>query len=97
MAADDAMLRELAQHRGFKLVKSLRRKPGKGDYGRYGLADAKSGKQCFGFGKRGLTATAEEIEGYLRSEAAAAWKTSIAATRKPAAKKRVGARAVSRS
>ena len=39
----DAMLRAMAQVRGLKLVKSRRRKPG-GDFGRYGLKDAKTDK-----------------------------------------------------
>ena len=51
--ARDAMLREMAKHRGFKLVKSRRRKPG-GDFGRFGLVDAKTGQDCFGIGKHGL-------------------------------------------
>ena len=60
----DLMLREMAQHRGFRLVKSRRRKPG-GDFGRYGLADAKTGQDCFGIGKDGsLEASADEIEAH---------------------------------
>ena len=70
------MLREMARHRGLKLVKSRRRKPGAGDYGRYGLADAKD-KPCFGFGEEGLTATPEEIETYLRRGEVASWKRSL--------------------
>jgi mannose-6-phosphate isomerase-like protein (cupin superfamily) len=57
-------LRASARNRGLKLVKSRRRKAG-GDFGKYGLSDAK-GKELFGFGKTGLTASAEEIEAYLR-------------------------------
>lgn len=72
------MLREMAKVRGFKLVKSRRRKPG-GDYGRYGLADAKSGKACYGIGERGLKATAEEIEQFLRGRSKADWKSSLSA------------------
>lgn len=91
MATDDrdAMLRALAQHRGFKLVKSRRRKPGTGDYGHYGLTDAKSGRHCIGFGDAGLTASAEDIEAYLRGQAKADWKSSLSAPgHKPAAPKR---------
>jgi ribosomal protein S18 acetylase RimI-like enzyme len=82
---DDALLREMAANRGCKLVKSRRRTPGKGDYGRFGLRDAKTGKDVFGFGKDGLTASPEEIETYLRGGALASWKGSVGKTRrKPA-------------
>src|SRR4051794_22102870 len=67
-------LREMAAHRGFRLVASRRRKPG-GDFGRYGLNDAK-GAAVFGVGEDGLTATADEIEGYLRGAASNAWSKS---------------------
>lgn len=79
----DELLRELARHRGFRLVKSRRRKPG-GDFGRYGLADAKSGKPCFGFGAKGLEASEAEIEAYLRKAEASTWKSSLGAVPKPA-------------
>jgi predicted N-acetyltransferase YhbS len=72
----DSMLRETALHRGFRLVKSRRRKPG-GDYGLYGLTDARTGQDCFGIGKDGLEATADEIEEYLRGAAKADWKRSL--------------------
>ena len=74
----DERLREAAANRGLKLVKSRVRTPGKGDYGRYGLTDAGGGK-LLGFGKSGLTATAEEIEDYLHKGALADWKTSLRA------------------
>jgi hypothetical protein len=78
----DSMLREMAANRGCRLVKSRRRKPG-GDYGRYGLKDAGSGKEILGFGEAGLTATAGEIEDFLRGGAAAEWKRSLGAAGKP--------------
>jgi ribosomal protein S18 acetylase RimI-like enzyme len=71
-------LREAAANRGLKLVRSRVRTPGKGDYGRFGLTD-ESGAQLLGFGKAGLTATAEEIEEYLHKGLAADWKSSIRA------------------
>jgi ribosomal protein S18 acetylase RimI-like enzyme len=80
----DLMLREMAAHRGLKLVKSRRRKPG-GDFGRYGLTDARTGQDCFGIGKNGLEATADEIEDYLRRGAKADWKRSLGAAGKAAA------------
>jgi N-acetylglutamate synthase-like GNAT family acetyltransferase len=72
----DAMLREMAQHRGFRLVKSRRRKAG-GDFGMYGLTEVKSGRECLGFGAEGLTATDAEVEAYLRSGERATWKRSL--------------------
>src|SRR5579872_4120751 len=86
--ANDEMLRAMAAHRGFRLVKSRRRKPGSGDYGRYGLTDA-GGKKCFGFGKTGLTATSAQIESYLRSIESSSWRRSIGAARATPAKKPV--------
>src|SRR5687767_8744785 len=67
-------LREMARHRGLKLVASRRRKPG-GDFGKYGLNDAK-GVPVFGVDQDGLTAGAEEIEDYLRGAASTAWSKS---------------------
>jgi ribosomal protein S18 acetylase RimI-like enzyme len=71
-------LGEMAANRGLKLVKSRVRTPGKGDYGRFGLTDG-AGAKLLGFGRSGLTATAEEIEAYLQKGAAADWKTSLRA------------------
>lgn len=71
---DDA-LREMAQHRGFKLLKSRRRKPGVGDFGRFGLNDA-SGKPVMGVGPEGLTALPEEVEAFLRTGAVDSWRKS---------------------
>ncbi len=74
----DSALREAAANRGLKLVRSRIRTPGKGDYGRYGLTDD-AGRKLLGFGRSGLTATAEEIEAYLHEGAAVDWKTSLRA------------------
>ena len=81
MAADDRSgeLREAAAHRGLKLVRSRRRKPGTGDFGRFGLTDA-AGKKLLGFGDDGLTATADDIAAYLRAGAAATWAESARTT-----------------
>ena len=76
MSVDDA-LREMAENRGCKLVRSRVRTPGRGDYGKFGLKDAKSGKEVLGFGSKGLTATAEEVETFLRGGTASAWKSSV--------------------
>ena len=80
--SDDDALRELAENRGCKLVKSRVRTPGRGDYGRFGLKDAKTGREVFGFGKKGLTATPEEIEAFLRGNAAATWKSSVGSAKR---------------
>ncbi|HEY0326900.1 MAG TPA: hypothetical protein VGC46_13120, partial [Allosphingosinicella sp.] len=72
----DEQLREAARARGFRLVKSRRRKSG-GDFGRYGLTDLASGRECMGFGDDGLTATAEEVLSYLRGGEVASWKRSL--------------------
>lgn len=72
-------LRAMAAHRGFRLVASRRRKPG-GDFGKYGLDDAK-GDPVFGVGKDGLTASADEIEDYLRGAASNAWSKSAGSTK----------------
>src|SRR4051812_19248333 len=82
----DDMLREMAANRGCKLVKSRRRTPGVGDYGRYGLKDAATGADVLGIGSEGLTATAEEVEAWLRGREMADGKSSLAAA--PAAKPR---------
>lgn len=69
-------LREMARNRGLTLVASRRRTPGLGDYGRFGLRDPVTGQDCFGFGDGGLTATAEEIETFLRGRQFSRWRTS---------------------
>jgi ribosomal protein S18 acetylase RimI-like enzyme len=81
MSAEAEALRELAQNRGCKLVSSRVRTPGKGDHGKFGLKDAKTGREIFGFGKKGLSATPEEIERFLRGDGASAWKTSVGKTK----------------
>jgi len=74
------MLKAMAANRGCKLVKSRRRKAGTGDFGRFGLRDAASERDVFGFGADGLlTATPDEIEAFLRKGAVADWKSSLAA------------------
>lgn len=73
--SSDDQLREMARNRGLKLIKSRKRKPGIGDYGKYGLADA-AGNALFGGDQHGLTASAAEIEAYLRTDALGTWKKS---------------------
>src|SRR3954468_21336993 len=73
----DEMLREMAANRGCRLVKSRKRTPGSGDYGRYGLRNAKTGQDVYGFAAGGLTATAEDIENYLRGGLRSSWRQSL--------------------
>jgi len=83
-------LRAMAEHRGMKLVRSRKRTPGVGDYGKYGLTDA-SGKPLLGIGEAGLTASAKEVEQYLRGGALSSWKLSAETTpdAKPLKKKKI--------
>ncbi len=93
MPTDEETLRAAAAHRGLKLVKSRKRKPGVGDFGFFGLADA-AGKPLFGIEDAGLTATAEQIAEYLKKGEASTWAESARVTpdavgeRKPRAKRR---------
>lgn len=75
----DQKLRDMAEHRGLKLLKSRKRKPGSGDYGKFGLTDAE-GKALLGISEKGLTASPEDIEAYLRKGATSTWKASAEAT-----------------
>ncbi len=71
----DQKLRQMAEHRGLKLVKSRKRKPGTGDFGKFGLTQG-DGKPLLGMGKDGLTASADDIEAYLRKGSVSTWKAS---------------------
>ena len=73
-------LRDMATHRGFKLVASRRRKPG-GDFGRYGLKDA-GGEPVFGIEKGALEASAEEVEAFLRDGMRATWTKSAGSAKR---------------
>ena len=86
------MLRAMAEHRGLKLVRSRKRTPGTGDYGKFGLTDA-SGKPLLGMGNEGLTATAAEVEQFLRGGIMRNWKLSAetAADGVPAKRKKAPA------
>ncbi|UYY58301.1 cupin domain-containing protein [Sphingomonas sp. S2-65] len=76
----DQKLREMAAHRGLKLVRSRRRKEG-GDYGLFGLQDAE-GKPVLGIKGKVLSATYEEVEGYLRGQLHADWTRSAGPRKK---------------
>lgn len=76
MSEEDDALREMAANRGARLQKSRRRKPG-GDFGRFGLKDARTGVELFGYGPKGLTATADDIRDFLRGGTLSGWKSSL--------------------
>ncbi len=78
-STNDDQLRAMAEHRGLKLLRSRKRKPGVGDFGKFGLIGAK-GEALLGIGKAGLTATAQEVEDYLRGRALGTWKLSTETT-----------------
>jgi len=79
----DQQLRKMADHRGLKLVKSRKRKAGAADFGMFGLTD-ESGKALLGIGEDGLTATAQDVQAYLRTDAMGTWKQSADAIPDPA-------------
>jgi ribosomal protein S18 acetylase RimI-like enzyme len=85
-------LRDMAQHRGFKLVKSRRRKPGTGDNGKFGLIDA-TGKALLGISEAGLTASAQDIENYLRGGVESSWTKSAKITPYRPAQNQIGTNA----
>ena len=74
MSEQDDALREMAAHRGLKLAKSRRRKPG-GDFGLYGLSDAR-GEPVFGIEDGVRTADAAAIRDYLRAAMRSTWGKS---------------------
>jgi ribosomal protein S18 acetylase RimI-like enzyme len=78
-ATIDEKLRDMAEHRGLKLVKSRKRKAGVGDFGKFGLTDP-AGKPLLGISAQGLEASAEDIEAYLRAGAVSTWKASAETT-----------------
>ncbi len=82
MSGGDPALRRLAANRGFRLVKSRIRTPGRKDHDKYGLKDAQTGKEAFGFSRHRLTASADEIEEHLRGLAELSWKQSLRTRRR---------------
>jgi len=82
MISGDRTLRLLAANRGFRLVKSRIRTPGRKDHGKYGLLDAQTEREAFGFSRHRLTASAAEIEAHLRGLAALSWKISLKTAKK---------------
>ena len=81
MSAIDRV-RELAARSGYRLVKGKGRVVGKHDYGRYGLENAKTGHKAFGFGNRGVTASLEEIERFLKGGDEQVFAASLKASKR---------------
>ena len=75
----DESFRGGTKHRGYRLVKSRRRKPG-GDFGRYGLKTA-DGAEAFGFANGALSASADDIAAFLRDAARSTWDVSAGGVR----------------
>jgi hypothetical protein len=69
-------LAETARNRGLKLVRSRVRTPGKRRFGKVGVADA-SGKPVYGMDATGPTASADDVEEYLRNLGAKDWGASL--------------------
>lgn len=81
----DEKLREMAAHRGFKLMRSRRRKEG-GDFGLFGLTDA-AGNPILGIEKDGVSATYADVESYLRGQLHADWTASAGTPKKTLARR----------
>jgi GNAT superfamily N-acetyltransferase len=69
-------LAETARNRGLKLVRSRVRTPGKRRFGKVGVTDA-SGKPVYGMDAKGPTASADDVEEYLRNLGAKDWGASL--------------------
>jgi GNAT superfamily N-acetyltransferase len=80
-------LAEMARNRGLKLIRSRIRKPGKRGFGKYGLEDG-AGKAVLGLDGKQPSATAEEIEAYLRKGLVSDWAESLGVTAPRARKPR---------
>jgi GNAT superfamily N-acetyltransferase len=69
-------LTQSARNRGLKLVRSRVRTPGKRQFGKVGLIEAK-GKPVFGMDAKGPVGKPEEVEEYLRNLGARDWGASL--------------------
>ena len=82
MSGDVAVLRGLAAKSGYRLVKGAGRVVGKRDYGRYGLEDSKTGRQFFVFCNRGVTASLQEVERFLKGGDEQVFAASLKASKR---------------
>ncbi|MCA1653545.1 MAG: GNAT family N-acetyltransferase [Sphingomicrobium sp.] len=87
MSADLDALAESARNRGLKLVRSRVRTSGKVGFGKVGLSDA-AGRAVFGMNAKIPTATAEDVEEYLRSLGLSDWSASLGVKEKPRRRKK---------
>jgi hypothetical protein len=79
---DPAKVRALADSAGYRLVRGRGKVVGAKDWGRYGLENARTGHKAFGFGNRGVKATLDEVERFLRGGDAAIFEASLRASKK---------------
>jgi hypothetical protein len=61
----DITLRQVAERRGFKLMRCRRRDPLALGFGRYSCLDAGTDETVFGDGPGGFAATLDEVEAFL--------------------------------
>jgi GNAT superfamily N-acetyltransferase len=87
VSLDADELAEMARNRGLRLVRSRIRTPGKRGFGKFGLSDAK-GDPVLGLDGKRPSASAEDIEAFLRKATVSDWAKSAGQptpkrTRKP--------------
>ena len=87
MSEEADALAEMARNRGLKLVRSRVRTPAKRAFGKYGLTDA-NGTKLLGLDGKHPSATAEEVESYLRKGLVSDWAGSLGVAAPPVRKPR---------
>jgi GNAT superfamily N-acetyltransferase len=87
VSEDAETLAEMARNRGLKLVRSRVRTPTKRAFGKFGLTDDK-GAKLLGLDGKHPSATAEEVEQFLRKGLVSDWAGSLGVTPPKARKPR---------